>query len=273
MSKAVGYLLICLLLIGAASCVALGRWQWHRGELKEQILARVTAQDADPLGWRQLDDSANNGYRRFRLSGRYLDERQFLLINRVHRRQAGYEVLTPFRLAGSGQSALVDRGWIAARALAQLEGLGPAFPGLANVAQADAGISREEQRLLGEIFPKQAQADSIRISGIGVPFVKGFRLGHNRASEPYAIGDRLLDPILYRDEEDIAQRLGSPLAPLMLVLDPAQPGSLEYALKPESMTPGRHYAYAVQWFVFSAVQLFAAVFFWRRRQRSLPSDK
>lgn len=53
-------------------------------------------------------------YRRVRASGRWIAEKQAFVDNQViEGRGAGYAVVTPLRLEGSGAVVLVDRGWVA----------------------------------------------------------------------------------------------------------------------------------------------------------------
>ena len=50
--------------------------------------------------------------RAYRPAGHFRPDRQFLLDNRSHAGEPGYEVLTPLELA-DGRALLVDRGWVA----------------------------------------------------------------------------------------------------------------------------------------------------------------
>ena len=113
---------------------------------------------------------------------------------------------------------------------------------------------------------------AIKITGIGVPYFKGFRIGHNQ-QQRFEAGSSDLHPLLYRDSGDIEDHLQAEVAPLMLVLDAKQPGALEYSLKAQTMTPGRHYSYAVQWLIFSTLQLVIAVVYWRRQTAAAASGQ
>src|SRR5688572_12765097 len=90
--------------------VSLGRWQWHRGEAKQAVWAEFERNAASvPLGTRDLDSI--DRFARVEVSGAFEPERQFLLDNRSHAGQPGYEVLTPFRMS-DGRRVLVNRGWV-----------------------------------------------------------------------------------------------------------------------------------------------------------------
>jgi surfeit locus 1 family protein len=78
---------------GCAAGIALGQWQAGRAEEKQAAGARAE---------------------RVSVVGSFVPRHTVLLDNKVRRKQAGFEVLTPLRLAGSEEHVLVNRGWIAA---------------------------------------------------------------------------------------------------------------------------------------------------------------
>ncbi|HDP90321.1 MAG TPA: SURF1 family protein, partial [Thioalkalivibrio sp.] len=77
--------------------ISLGMWQLGRAEEKRDLIERfearreATALGAGSLSALPIDELR---YRKVRLVGHYLADRQFLLDNRVRERQAGFEVLT-----------------------------------------------------------------------------------------------------------------------------------------------------------------------------------
>ena len=82
-------------LLAVAACaagIALGVWQADRAEQKRALGAQQ---------------------QRIAVHGEFLAERTLLLDNKLRGRRAGYEVLTPLRLA-DGIHVLVNRGWIEA---------------------------------------------------------------------------------------------------------------------------------------------------------------
>jgi surfeit locus 1 family protein len=83
------------LALAAAACaagIALGNWQARRADEKRALVANV---------------------QRIAVYGEFLPERSVLLDNKIRRGHAGYEVVTPLRLA-DGIHVLVNRGWIQA---------------------------------------------------------------------------------------------------------------------------------------------------------------
>lgn len=97
-----------------AVLVGLGAWQLQRLDWKEGVIAERAARlAAPPLAIEDIGDADWRGleHRRVRLSGRYLHDREMLVVNRLRRGQAGYGLVTPLVL-GDGAAVLVDRGWV-----------------------------------------------------------------------------------------------------------------------------------------------------------------
>ena len=83
------------LALAAAACaagIALGNWQSRRADEKRALAEHV---------------------QRIAVAGEFLPQRSVLLDNKLRGGRAGYEVVTPLRLA-EGIHVLVNRGWIAA---------------------------------------------------------------------------------------------------------------------------------------------------------------
>jgi surfeit locus 1 family protein len=110
--------------------VGLCIWQVQRLHWKENLIAARESRVAEapvalpPAG----DDPASVDYRRVRLEGTFLHDKELYLGARSLNGNPGYHVLTPFTLAGGG-AVLVDRGWVPierkvpeSRAEGQLEG-------------------------------------------------------------------------------------------------------------------------------------------------------
>lgn len=106
--------------VAAACFVALvtylGVWQTHRAGEKRARQAMLEARVAEPpLTLTGMVPSADAVlYRRVQARGEWHAPGQVYVDNRIHDGRAGFEVITPLRLAdGGGAMLLVDRGWIA----------------------------------------------------------------------------------------------------------------------------------------------------------------
>jgi len=103
-------------LAGIALAVSLGNWQSGRAAQKEALgrdLDAAAHRPALTLG-PQLLSAHELEFRRLSARGEYSARHTVLLDNKVMHGEAGYQVLTPLRLAGGDVHLLVNRGWIAA---------------------------------------------------------------------------------------------------------------------------------------------------------------
>jgi surfeit locus 1 family protein len=93
--------------------VGLCVWQVQRLDWKTDLIAeRESRVAADPISLPAVGaDPADVGFRRVRLEGTFLHDKELYLGARSMNGNVGYHVLTPFALAGGG-NVLVDRGWV-----------------------------------------------------------------------------------------------------------------------------------------------------------------
>jgi surfeit locus 1 family protein len=99
-----------------ALTIALGLWQTRRAAEKESLQATLDLRAAAPplklppapAAWSAV------AMRRISAQGEYVERFSILLDNKVHRGRAGYQVVTPLRIAGGNLHVLVNRGWVAA---------------------------------------------------------------------------------------------------------------------------------------------------------------
>ena len=77
--------------LACAAGIALGNWQSRRADEKRTALARLE---------------------RVAVVGEFVPRYTVYLDNKLRRGKAGYEVLTPLKLRGSGEHVLVNRGWV-----------------------------------------------------------------------------------------------------------------------------------------------------------------
>jgi len=201
--------------------IGLGRWQWHRGEAKQatwaeyerdQPPARVADSELDQIG----------RFTRVSLDGHFAPDHQFLLDNRSHAGQPGYEVLTPFIL-GSGRAVLVNRGWV------PFTGYRDHLP---DVSLADTS----------------ARTLSGRIEELPAP---GLASGRAPPS-----GDAVWPKLTsFPSHEELEAALGLKTTRRLLLLDPKLPDGYVREWTPPGLPPDRHFSYAIQWWGFALVLL------------------
>jgi surfeit locus 1 family protein len=106
------------LVLGALFCaagIALGNWQAGRAEDKKALAVDLDRARHGPAA--ELSPAAEAPdlvHRRVRARGSFAPQYTIFLDNRLRRGQPGYEVVTPFRLAGADVYVLVNRGWVPA---------------------------------------------------------------------------------------------------------------------------------------------------------------
>ena len=199
----------------------LGLWQLARAHEKIALLeAQSSAEDLAPL--ESLDEfKASDLYRKVRLKGQFDFENQFLVDNRIHKGQAGFEVLTPFYQQHEGDDVLpvvmVNQGWIAGGADRT------ARPVPANRNQPEGGL----------------------VTGLLATPSKGFTLGDalNGTDQDWPL------VLQYIDYETIAQKLDNIEVIKGVVISSPDPlGNYLYNWQPVANGPEKHYGYAFQWF-------------------------
>jgi surfeit locus 1 family protein len=212
---------ILLTLGGVGLFVVLAMWQLDRAEYKSAIVEKHKQQLAQPAqNFDARDDLADVEFRRLIVRGEYDLEHSFYVDNKLHRGVAGYLVLTPFKLEGSEQIILIDRGWVA--------------------------IGESRQTLPG-LRPAKIESPVVGVASF--PDGSGFRMGDLSLSGQWPL------VIPYIDIEALQAQFSPQLLPLVLRLAPDQPGHYIRAWKPVWADPEKSRAYAVQWFAFALIAL------------------
>ena len=233
---AVAALLMLALLLWA------GFWQLDRAEQKRRIgVAQIYRGDKAAIdlrpGMLETAELERLTYRRARASGRYRQDRQYLLDNRTHKGVAGYHVLTSLRLTGSDVHVLVNRGWLP---------VGPDRGRLPDVAVSGRPLTEE-----GDIV---------------APPEPGLALG----SSGYDDGGwpRVVQHV---DLERMREQFDGPLLPFIVRLSPDSDHGYvrEWQIRP-GLSPARHVGYAVQWFAMAAALM--ALCIWVAVRRAPEDD-
>lgn len=228
-----------LALVSLLLFIRLGFWQLERAGQKQILLDDFAhAAQAEPLPVQTVQEIEELGHGQdpnfvhVRVQGIYLTQRQMLLENQVNAGRPGYHVLTPLRLPDG--VVVVDRGWVP-------------------MVSADSSPSLTVSR------------PTVEVAGLLRPFFQpGLRMG-----SPW-VNDVWPKHANYPTANDISQILGIPVATRMLLLDPQQAQGYVREWHPQIIGPGRHYAYAAQWFGFAVVLAFLYVFLNLKRQ---PDDE
>ena len=172
-------------------------------------------------------------YQRVEAEGTFDAGHQVLLDNIILNSRYGHYVLTPLVYSDNEPVLIVNRGWT-----------------------ERTGESVDATALaVGE--------DRLRVRGrVGSLPRAGYRMG-----EAFEHIGEWPQHAVYPTLDELALALGREVQPFVLLLDPDAPYGLVRHWVPEEMGPGRHYAYAFQWFAMGAV--LAGLLVWNYRKRGL----
>ncbi|WP_131781054.1 SURF1 family protein [Legionella gresilensis] len=196
--------------------IYLGIWQLNRADEKKNMLIREEYLSAKaPIKWQT--NIKPQQYQQITVQGQYLPQ-TFLLDNQHHEHQFGYNVLTPLLLS-DGKVILIDRGWIKGdldrRKLPTITSLNKSL------------------QLLGQVY---------------YPSSKNWVLGQilEKKTPNLAVIEQI-------DSVKISQFLHKSVYPFIIRLNKLEKDGYirEWAII--SMPPGRHKAYALQWFAMALV--------------------
>lgn len=201
---------------------SLGVWQLLRGEEKKQIQQEIEhRKNSEPIAFSfPITDPASLRFQRFRVQGKFISNKQFILDNRYSNHQVGFNIITPFKLLDSDKVVLVDRGWL------PLKGPRDQLPNIE--------VEENLRTLVGAAY---------------VPYGKAFSLG--------AIDSSITWPrlIQYLDFKQLGTRLGYEVLPLTLRMQAEQPDTYKAQWVTIASSPNRNWGYAVQWFAMALTVL------------------
>lgn len=199
--------------------VRLGFWQLQRAdEKKNMVTAQEKLRKIDPRPWSPKQNLPIQ-YERIQLEGTYLPD-VFLLDNQHYQHQFGYHVLSPMALA-NGTVVLIDRGWIRGHSNRRIVPEIQVPEGLRKL-QGTAYFPSRNQWMLGDIVEKKEK---------NIFVLEQF-------------DDHLLSKLLQKEVYPFIIRLN----------EQATYGFVRH-WETVSMSPQRHIAYALQWFVMAFVIL------------------
>ena len=201
---------------GVVLTAYLGNWQLDRAAYKQGLQARADLAERQPAIHLPADPVAPDSltFRRVEAEGEFRPELTILLDNRVHQGMVGYEVLTPLRIAPQ-MHVLVNRGW----------------------------IRGEPTR---ERLPQvRTPAGRVRVEGIALPASQRYL-----ELAPESTSGQVWQNL---NLERYASRYDLQLQPMVLQQRSELADGLVRAWRRADTGVDKHRAYALQWFVMSAV--------------------
>ena len=207
----------------------LGAWQISRG-LEKRAEQELFTDDTGFAKW--SNGMAVRPYQRLKASGQFDNEHQFLLDNIILNGRYGYYVVTPLVVGDNMPVLLVNRGW--------------------------------KEKAAGDIDPTAFSIDTalLEVRGRAGSLPRaGYKMGS--AISPGSPWPKLA---VYPTIADIAAELGRDVQPFVLLMEPGNELGFVRHWIPEEMGPGRHFAYALQWFAMGAVLALLLIWNFRRRR-------
>jgi len=212
--------------------LGLGVWQIDRG-LEKSADKQAFASQAGFASW--SDGMQVRSFQKLKATGRFDTEHQFLLENIIINSRYGYYILTPLIVEEGAPALIINRGWV--------ERTGQDFDA-STIALDDAHVT------------VTGRAGSLPRAG--------YRMGDAILADPsWPI------PAVYPELADLSKALGREVQPFVLLMDPKESQGFYRHWVPDEMGPGRHYAYALQWFAMGIV--LAGLLLWNFRKRGLES--
>ena len=207
----------------------LGAWQITRG-LEKRAEQDLFSDDTGHAVW--SDGMAVRPYQRLKVLGQFDVDHQVLLDNIILNSRYGYYVVTPLVLSDELPVLLVNRGW--------KEKSGD------DVEQTSIAVATTALEVRGRAgsLPKA-----------------GYKMG-----DAFTAGSPWPKHAVYPTIEDVAAQLGREVQPFVLLMEPGDELGFVRHWIPEEMGPGRHFAYALQWFAMGAVLAVLLIWHFRRRR-------
>jgi len=208
----------------------LGGWQINRG-LEKKAQQELYSDDSGFAEWSPGSDV--RPYQRLQVRGSFDTEHQFLLDNIILNGRYGYYVVTPLVTGDDAPVLLVNRGW---------------------KEKAGDEVMAEELAVDTAEMTVRGRAGSLPRAG--------YKMG-----DAITLGSPWPKVAVYPNAAEIVAALGRDVQPFVLLMEPGDEYGFVRHWAPEEMGPGRHFAYALQWFAMGAV--LAVLLIWHyRRQRS-----
>jgi surfeit locus 1 family protein len=222
------YVMLFLFVLILCVFLALCSWQLSRADEKKIIVAlaeKKALQPAKLIDPSRLFENRDEEqwqevvYSRNVVKGKWVAQYHYLQDNITYDGVAGFEVLTPFQ-AMDGTVFLVNRGWISKR----------------------------------HYSSKKVLVDSNEVQtfeGVWVLPTRRFTLSDTPYPQSFP---KVVQEVFH---QRIAKEINHPLVPLQFRLVKQSPSSsLSTLWEPVYGSPDKHYAYALQWFIFALILIF-----------------
>ena len=95
--------------------IKLGLWQLERADHKKNLNESYKLRQSEKVIDLNIHKSINSKesilWRRVSLNGSFYKEKNLIVDNQIFKHEAGFNILTPFKIDGTGMTILINRGW------------------------------------------------------------------------------------------------------------------------------------------------------------------
>ena len=95
--------------------IKLGLWQLERADHKKNLNESYKLRQAEKIIDLNVHKSINSKesilWGRVSLNGSFYKEKNLIVDNQIFKHEAGFNILTPFKIDGTGMTILINRGW------------------------------------------------------------------------------------------------------------------------------------------------------------------
>ena len=211
MMRSIGIISLAFLVI---LCLYLAKWQIERGNEKDLLYNSYQKNiSLQPQVIDELSEYYNN-FTKIKVSGELLPENQFLLDNKVYKRKAGYDVITPMLV--NDKILLVNRGWV---------------DGNNRLTMPNIDIA----------------TINTEVEGYTYEYKEGYVLKDEPKSSSWP---RLIQSV---NIKEISEALGKEVFSYSIIMSTKQTNSLQLRKTHQKNDKLKHYMYAGQWFIFSII--------------------
>jgi len=208
--------------------VGLGLWQISRG-LEKRATQHAYQGETGFAMWQ--DGMAVRSFQRLQVAGSYDGEHQLVLDNIILNNRYGQYIVTPLEIAAGRPLLLVNRGWI---------------------ETASDGFDVDRLDLPDGYLTVRGRAGSLP------------RAGYKMKAAIEAEQDWPKHAV-YPSLEEVAAALGREVQPFVLLMDPREDRGFVRYWVPSEFGPGKHFAYALQWFAMGGV--LSGLLIWNYRKK------
>ena len=211
-------------------CIILGFWQIDRGQEKLAIYNAFTDKlKSTPIDYKRFKNRPEQFTQTY-VKGNYLPNMQFLLDNKVFKKVAGYEVITP--LIVNGKIILINRGWVNSNNRQSLP---------------DISIENTDEPITGYVYYYNSNF-------------------YDLADDNYVSSWPLL--IQNIEIQKISKLLNMDVEPYVVIMNEKQENSYEIQNIQKDNPQLKHYMYAGQWFLFSIIGFIFMIILMRKEKHN-----